>query len=179
MDVRLREWHAGDAPVVFRAFQVPDLRRQAPFPVLTLQDAHGWIASWQGAGHAFAVTAGGRVVGNVAVLGIDGYGNGCVSYWVMPAARGRGIAAAATRRLARWAFGERGLSRLELRHRMNNPASCRVAVKAGFRAEGIERAGRGHDGRRLQGGRHEGGRGPGGYEGGGFDVERHVRLAGD
>ncbi|SEG73820.1 Protein N-acetyltransferase, RimJ/RimL family [Nonomuraea solani] len=158
--VKLREWREDDAPAVFRAFQAPDLRRQAPWPVVTLKDAMGWIASWQGAGHAFAVTSDDQVVGNVAVARIDDHDNGWVSYWVVPEARGRGIAAAATDLLARWAFEERGLYRLELGHRTNNPASCRVATKAGFRPEGIERGKLCYDGVR-------------------YDVERHARLAGD
>ncbi|NUS08704.1 MAG: GNAT family N-acetyltransferase [Nonomuraea sp.] len=173
MDLRLREWCADDAPVVLRAFQTPDLRGQAPFPVVTLKDAEGWIASWSGVGHAFAVTvqagvgsgagsgaAGELVVGNVAVAGIDVHDSGWVSYWVVPEWRGRGIAVAATEKLATWAFGERGLFRLELGHRTDNPASCRVATKAGFRPEGIERG-------KLC------------YEGVRYDVERHARLATD
>jgi RimJ/RimL family protein N-acetyltransferase len=147
--------------------------------VVTLKDAVGWIASWPGAGHAFAVTidvpegermpgsgglvagnGGELVVGNVAVARIDAHDNGWVSYWVVPEARGLGIAAAATDELARWAFGERGLYRLELGHRTNNPASCRVAVKAGFRPEGIERGKLCSEGVR-------------------YDVERHARLATD
>ena len=164
LNVRLREWREDDAPVVLRAFQAPDMRTQAPWPVVTLKDAGGWIASWEGVGHAFAITEEGddgeRVVGNVAVTRIDDHRNGWVSYWVVPEARGRGIAVAGTRLLAKWAFEERGLFRLELGHRTNNPASCRVAVKAGFLAEGIERG-------RLC------------YEGVRYDVERHARLATD
>ena len=38
-----------------------------------------------------------------------------------------------------WAFDQRDLFRLELGHRVNNPASCSVALNAGFAAEGIER----------------------------------------
>ncbi|GGT37191.1 GNAT family N-acetyltransferase [Nonomuraea spiralis] len=161
IDIRLREWHEDDAPAVLGAFQTPDLRRQAPFPVVTLKDAVGWIAAWTGVGHAFAVVAeGGTVVGNVAVAGIDVHDNGWVSYWVLPAYRGRGVATAATEKLARWAFDERGLFRLELGHRTDNPASCRVATKAGFRPEGVERG-------KLC------------YEGVRHDVERHARLATD
>ncbi|MEV0381947.1 GNAT family protein [Nonomuraea sp. NPDC050643] len=166
VNVRLREWRDDDAPAVLSAFQAPDLRLQAPWPVVTLKDAMGWIAAWSGVGHAFAVTIGGngdggeRVVGNVAVTRIDDHGNGWVSYWVVPEARGKGVAAAATDLLARWAFDERGLYRLELGHRTNNPASCRVATKAGFLPEGIERG-------RLC------------YEGVRYDVERHARLATD
>ncbi|MEU8244861.1 GNAT family protein [Nonomuraea sp. NPDC048916] len=160
MTIELREWRDDDAPVVLAAFQVADMRTQAPWPIVTLKDATGWIASWSGVGHAFAVTLDGQVVGNVAVTGIDVHDNGWVSYWTVPAARGRGVATAATGELARWAFRERGLFRLELGHRTDNTASCRVATKAGFRPEGVERAKLSHDGFR-------------------YNVERHARLATD
>lgn len=62
--------------------------------------------------------------------------------------------------LARWAFGELGLFRLELGHRVNNPASCRVARAAGFLPEGLQR-------QKLA------------YEGVRYDVELHARLACD
>ncbi|HEX4812287.1 MAG TPA: GNAT family N-acetyltransferase [Nonomuraea sp.] len=141
--VRLREWRDADAPFVLAAFQVPDLRREAVFPVVTLSDALGWIASWEGAGHAFAVTVGadGQVVGNVAVSRGGARGSGWVSYWVVPEARGWGIAAAATERVARWAFEEGGFVRLELEHRTDNVASCRVATRAGFLPVGMEKRG--------------------------------------
>ncbi|MEV0596365.1 GNAT family N-acetyltransferase [Nonomuraea cavernae] len=158
--IELREWRDDDAPAVLAVFQEPDMRAQAPWPVVTLKDAMGWIAAWSGVGHAFAVTLDGRVVGNVAVTGIDAHDTGWVSYWTAPEARGRGVAAVATAQLARWAFRERGLFRLELGHRIDNPASCRVATKAGFRPEGIERAKLSYDGVR-------------------YDVERHARLATD
>ncbi|MEU8109048.1 GNAT family protein [Nonomuraea muscovyensis] len=156
--IQLREWHEDDAPAVLAAFQAPDMRRQAPWPVVTPKDAMGWIAAWSGVGHAFAVTLGGRVVGNVAVTCIDDHDNGWVSYWTVPEVRGLGVASAAADLLARWAFEERGLYRLELGHRTDNLASCRVATKAGFLPEGIER-------------------GKLGYEGVRHDVERHARLA--
>lgn len=53
-----------------------------------------------------------------------------------------------------------GLFRLELGHRVNNPASCVVAERAGFIAEGVERA-------KLKYGDER------------FDVELHARLATD
>ncbi|WP_049559309.1 GNAT family N-acetyltransferase [Nonomuraea sp. SBT364] len=158
--IGLREWREDDAPAVLRAFGAPDMATQASWPIVTLRDAVGWIAAWAGVGHAFAVTLDDRVVGNVAVTGIDKHDNGWVSYWTVPEVRGRGVAAAATGELARWAFGERGLFRLELGHRTSNPASCRVATKAGFRPEGVERG-------KLR------------YDGVRYDVERHARLATD
>lgn len=158
--MRLREWTAGDADRVLEAFRSEDMRAQSGEPIRTLDDAVRWIEGWQDRGHAFAVELDGLVVGNVAVTGIDRQGNGWVSYWTTAQARGRGVAARATGLLAEWAFAERGLFRLELGHRTTNPASCRVAVRAGFVAEGIERGKLVYDGVR-------------------YDVERHARLATD
>jgi RimJ/RimL family protein N-acetyltransferase len=62
-----------------------------------------------------------------------------VGYWVMPAARGRGVAGHSLTAMANWLFAQ-GLHRLELVHSMDNQASCRVAAKAGFEVEGICRS---------------------------------------
>ncbi|MBG0820381.1 GNAT family N-acetyltransferase [Planomonospora sp. ID91781] len=162
VEVRLRGWHPGDVPAVLAAFAVPDMARQAAGPIDTPEAALEWMGFWgfRDDAQAFAVTVNGEVVGNVAVSNIDAHDTGWVSYWTSPHARGRGVATAAAAALAEWAFRERGLFRLELGHRLDNPASCAVAVRAGFTAEGIERA-------KLKYGdeRH--------------DVERHARLATD
>ncbi len=49
--------------------------------------------------------------------------------------RPRGLAA-----LSAWAFGEIGFHRLDLVHSVANTASCRVAAKVGFAAEGVQRS---------------------------------------
>ncbi|GAB3167550.1 hypothetical protein GCM10027059_28640 [Myceligenerans halotolerans] len=87
----------------------------------------------------------------------SGHRTGWVSYWLLPEARGRGLAVRALATLTRWAFDERGLERLELGHRVNNPASCAVATGAGFTPEGVER------GKLL-------------YDGVRYDVETHALL---
>ncbi|MFI6481508.1 GNAT family N-acetyltransferase [Nonomuraea sp. NPDC050663] len=160
MLIELRDWREEDAPVVLRAFQDPAMSRQTAMPILTIQDAVGWVAAVRSVEHSFAVTLDGAVVGNAAVTDIDRHLNGWVSYWTVREVRGRGVASAAASLLAEWAFKERGLYRLELGHRTNNPASCRVATRAGFRVEGVER------GKLL-------------YDGVRYDVERHARLADD
>jgi RimJ/RimL family protein N-acetyltransferase len=102
-----------------------------------------------GIGYGFAVVDGAdRVLGDVAVSG-----TGWVSYWTAPAARRQGVATRGVRALAGWAYRELGLVRLELGHRTDNPASCGVAVRAGFRVRGRRRAA--------------------------ADVEMHARLATD
>ncbi|MFF4760485.1 GNAT family N-acetyltransferase [Streptomyces sp. NPDC001292] len=60
-------------------------------------------------------------------------------YWVLPEARGRGVATRALKLVAGWAFGELRLHRLELDHAAGHGASCRVAERCGFRYEGTMR----------------------------------------
>ena len=53
--------------------------------------------------------------------------------------RGRGWTTRAAATVADWALDHAGFERLELGHRVNNPASGAVARAAGFRKEGTER----------------------------------------
>lgn len=63
-----------------------------------------------------------------------------VGYWVAPAARGRGVATTALRRVCAYAFADLGLSMVTWQAMVGNVASRRVAEKAGFRMEGTLRA---------------------------------------
>lgn len=65
---------------------------------------------------------------------------GEVGYWTARQHRGRGYAAEALRALARWAFTDLGLGRLEWRAHTANLASRRVAERAGFTVEGVLRS---------------------------------------
>lgn len=99
-------------------------------------------------------------IGNVGVAAIDRrHETAWASYWLATPSRGLGYATRALTTVSDWAFAE-GLFRLELGQRVNNPASCRVATRAGFRPEGIER-------QKLKYGTER------------FDVELHARLATD
>jgi RimJ/RimL family protein N-acetyltransferase len=66
-------------------------------------------------------------------------GLAAVGYWLRPEARGRGTATVAVRLVARWAFGELGVQRLELTTAPENIASQRVAERVGFVREGVLR----------------------------------------
>lgn len=64
-----------------------------------------------------------------------------LGYSVHPDARGRGVGRRAIVALTRWLLAPdgRGLDRVQLDHSTENPASCRVALAAGFEREGIRR----------------------------------------
>jgi RimJ/RimL family protein N-acetyltransferase len=66
-------------------------------------------------------------------------GLAAVGYWLLPEARGRGAATVAVQLVARWAFDELGVQRLELTTAPENVASQRVAERAGFTREGVLR----------------------------------------
>jgi len=65
-----------------------------------------------------------------------------VGYDLMPRARGRGVATRAVKLVSRWAFDELGIERVELRTHPGNVRSQRVAERAGFTREGVERSSR-------------------------------------
>jgi len=62
---------------------------------------------------------------------------GYVGYWLLPAARGRGLATRAVRLLTAWAFGELGLAGLRLLTEPANELSQQVAERAGFHRVGL------------------------------------------
>ncbi|MCW2505639.1 MAG: acetyltransferase [Actinomycetia bacterium] len=141
----LRPWRHEDAPDLAAAYADPAIRHWN-LECLDEPAAAGWIAecarNWSAeTGASWAVTdPGGALRGRVTVRGIslaDGLGE--VTYWVLAGARGSGVATAAVGAVSEWAFGL-GLHRLQLRHSVRNPASCRVAAKTGYALEGVLRS---------------------------------------
>jgi [ribosomal protein S5]-alanine N-acetyltransferase len=81
----------------------------------------------------------GRVVGRIALTNIvrGPFLSGSVGYWVAADANGRGVATAAVGDLARIAFGDLGLHRLEAGTLPHNTASQRVLRRNGFQRYGL------------------------------------------
>jgi RimJ/RimL family protein N-acetyltransferase len=92
----------------------------------------------------------GAFLGFAAIVRLDlAQQQGEIGYVVSRHARGRGVAVAAVDLLTRWAFDTLGLQRLELRIDTANPASERVAERAGYRRDGVLRSLAFKDGRRT------------------------------
>jgi RimJ/RimL family protein N-acetyltransferase len=154
-DVQLRPWGraldltGGTVAAVIAAAADPEIARWNPLrdaadpagaeAYLDRSDA-GWA---DGSTASFAITdsADGTLCGNVALLWTDqADGVAMVGYWLLRAARGRGLATRATTAVTRWGVRTAGLRRIELYHDVDNQASCRVATRAGFPYEGTLRA---------------------------------------
>ena len=80
------------------------------------------------------------VIGQVSLHQIDVHNAAAeVGYWLTPHGRGRGIGSAALITATRFAFDSLGLARVELFHAVQNDASCRLALRAGYLVEGTAR----------------------------------------
>lgn len=143
-DFVLRPWRVSDAPAVAEAYSEPSIQRWHARS-MTEDEALTWISSWPGrwnqeSGGGWAMASGSSLLGQISLRRLslpDGIGE--VSYWVMPAARGQQVATRALRGLSSWVLGQLSLHRMELAHSTMNPASCRVADKAGYQLEGTKR----------------------------------------
>ncbi|MDO4887748.1 MAG: GNAT family protein [Actinomycetaceae bacterium] len=140
--LRLRPLRAGDAEAVLDAFaSAPDMARQGA--VGDLAQAREYVERLADPASdvwAVAVCEGDRLAGLVCI-GVDADNLlGWFWYWMTASRRGRGWTSLAARSVANWALSDGGLERLELGHRVNNPASAGVAAAAGFVLEGWERA---------------------------------------
>ena len=142
-ELTIRPWATADAPAVVAAYQDADIQRWH-VRSMTSAEAETWIQSWADRWRAetgvnWAVTDPGGVVGRIGFGGLnltDGLGE--AAYWVVPAARGRRIAARALATTTTWMLRS-GFHRLALLHSTGNLASCRVAVAARYPYEGTQR----------------------------------------
>ncbi|WP_433280156.1 GNAT family N-acetyltransferase [Micromonospora sp. CA-244673] len=141
----LRPWRDDDAEALLAAYRDPVLRSWTRYPVTTPAEARaflrrsrqGWAADRR---FSFAVlentAEGERLVANVVLKEVaPGQPAAEVGYWTAAPARGRGVAPRAVEAVTGWAFSRfaaGGLTRLELLHQVDNPASCRVAEKSGY-----------------------------------------------
>ncbi|MFF7858681.1 GNAT family N-acetyltransferase [Streptomyces sp. NPDC007904] len=174
--LRLRPWDPvsrADAEVWLRGTTDPEFQRwNTPLrPVTDLAGARETLraraeraADGMAASFRIDDAGTGTALGHIGINEIrPGLRLGRVGYWVLPEARGRGVATRALLLTAHWALTELGLHRVELDHAVGHEASCRVAERCGFAYEGTMR------GAVLAAGRHDAFR----------DAHLHARLATD
>lgn len=163
----LRPWEASDSSAFLSAYQDEVIRRwhtrrpTSEAQVLEWFDAYRENWKLEKGGHWAITRDGVEVLGRIALGGLD-FDDGIagVAYWVLPAARGVGVASRGLQAVTAWALDEIGFHRLQLDHSTRNHASCRVAIKSGYVLEGTKRSAAVHDD-----GRH--------------DMHLHARIRGD
>jgi RimJ/RimL family protein N-acetyltransferase len=146
--VTLRPWRADDVDALVALCDDPEIVRftRVPSPY-TRDDALMFMAQQVAAeqrgdlvGCAITDAADdARLVGAIDVRR-TGEGRASIGYLLAAEARGRGVATRAVRLISRWALPEMELARLEIHARPDNPASQRVAERAGFTREGVLRS---------------------------------------
>ena len=143
--VVLRELREGDRAVVLSAMRDPLVTRWLNMPASPgdadfdslLRVARDGRAS--GDRIDYAVTAAGDDISLGAVIASRRHrDNYEVAYLAREEGRGRGLMTGAVRLLCDWLL-EEGVGRIELRTHPDNSASQRLAERAGFQREGLER----------------------------------------
>ncbi|MGW2382790.1 GNAT family N-acetyltransferase [Streptomyces sp. NPDC001658] len=150
--LRLRAWDAEsdvDVESWLRGCTDPEFRRWNT-PLIPVTDADSARASLlskaaqaeDGSMATYCVTDAGTGVplGQIGVNAIhEVLGRARIGYWVLPEARGQGVATRALALVTHWGHTDLGLHRLELDHAVGHDASCRVAERCGYRYEGTLR----------------------------------------
>lgn len=137
----LAPFRDADVAGLAEAFADPEIARWNP----GADDEPGvraWIErrnDWSVGAHASwgVFTRTGDLVGSVSLHRIDADQlDAEIGYFVVPSARGHGVATHAVQTATRYAFAQLTLHRVYLFHAVDNIASCRVAAGAGYRLEG-------------------------------------------
>lgn len=142
-DVVLRPWELADAPAVVAAAVDPYIPQITTVPqAASTTQARGYIErQWDrarsGLGYSFAIAAPSVAVGQIGLWPRDGVAS--IGYWLVPAARGEGLAARALGVLVGWASSV-GYLELDLFAEPWNEASLATARRCGFVERGMVRA---------------------------------------
>jgi RimJ/RimL family protein N-acetyltransferase len=143
--VRLRPWLDEEAATYLRGMTDPLAARWSGHPPESEADVLRMLARFRrrardGSAVVWAVEEDGVLAGSLGLRSInttDWFAS--AAYWVLPELRGRAIAPRALRAATTYAFEVLGLHRVQLQHALANTASCRVAEKAGFGLESVQR----------------------------------------
>jgi len=148
-DAELRILSHGDSGEVFEAIERNRSRlgEYLPWVHLThgVADVEGFIAGSaaqhsSGLGFHAGIFLSGRLMGCAGIHPIDRlHRNVSIGYWIDAGVEGRGLVTKAAGELVRICFADYGLHRVEIRCAVGNERSRAIALRLGFREEGILR----------------------------------------
>ncbi len=147
--IRIRPWTMQDISTVEQASHDPYIPTVTSVPSVYTDDEgrafveRQWKRGESGAGISLCIIAEATdtAIGFIGLrLENRAHGRASFGYWVVPNARGRGVATAAVRLVSAWAFSTLGMARLEILVEPWNTGSISVAEHAGFQREGLLRS---------------------------------------
>jgi RimJ/RimL family protein N-acetyltransferase len=146
----LRPWRDSDVNALVAACQDPEIARWTRVPEnygeadARAQLMHRYDAIHAGTLAPFAIVStsdASELLGSISLLRLAWeHARGEVGYWLAREARGHGHTTRAVRLICTWGFEALGLDRIELLAATGNPASQRVAERAGFTREAVLRS---------------------------------------
>lgn len=154
--VVLRDWRDEDAPALAPVCGEWDVCAFTSVPwTYSEAEALAWVERQRqkrAAGTVLALAIQGRdhdrALGNVNLARLDDCGReAAIGYWLVPEARGQGLATAAASLLVDWGLTSLGLERVEFAILPENLASQRIAERLGATPEGVRRQSHEADGR--------------------------------
>jgi RimJ/RimL family protein N-acetyltransferase len=146
----LRPWRDADIPALVELCQDPEISRWTRVPrPYGEADARAYMLQRYdvlqiGTAAPFAIVSAADdaiLLGSISLMRLDWqHARGEVGYWLGGEARGAGHATRAVKMLCKWGFEQLRLERIELLAATGNPASQRVAERAGFTREAVLRS---------------------------------------
>jgi RimJ/RimL family protein N-acetyltransferase len=140
-------------PDVVRFTRVPSPYGPDDLDAILSIAVDGWQASTDAVFGVCDASEPDELLGLIGLHGVeltgDPGGVAEIGYWTRPAGRGRGLTTRAVVLASRWAFDELGLAVIEWCADTRNPASRRIAEKAGYVVSGVRRRGMLHRDRRV------------------------------
>jgi RimJ/RimL family protein N-acetyltransferase len=155
--IAIRSWRHSDLPRLVDLLQDPTIARWTGIPApysrreakLFFKTNARQEAMGVGTDSAIVGATDDDILGGVGLKLHPAHSTAEVGYWVAAHVRRRGIATRAVRLVARWAFIDLEVMRLELLTNIGNEASEGVAKRCGFRREGLLRSVRVMKGERV------------------------------
>lgn len=145
----LRPWRDDDLDALVALCREPEIVRWTGVPAdyghtdgrAFLMTRYESIHAGASAPYAITEARDGPLLGSISLLRFAWrHRRGEVGYWLGAAARGQGHATRAVCLICRWGFQALGLERVDLLAAAANPASQRVAQRAGFTREAMLRS---------------------------------------
>jgi RimJ/RimL family protein N-acetyltransferase len=146
--VSLRRWALTDLDCVREASGDPEIPQGTTVPALFtpaagkafIERQWGRVDNREGLSLAITDTATDQALGLAVLLHRSQPAVVGMGYWVVPRARGRGLATRAVTLLARWALRETEIARVEAWVEPENKTSQKALLAAGFTREGVLRS---------------------------------------